>query len=394
MLKAVVSPKLERAATLDYDLAKQVKSADTNPQMRYKAAEFLKNVDGINTGFPTSLHWGPGPYENDYSSADVQGLRDWAEDIPKPANIALRKLEKDYQDLRKAYNGWKTSYAGIVATLDPSSGTPPANAEQLLKYLAGADAQVNQLLAIANEQRTGVRNDLSEIKLRLGKARDMFIAIMDSPAYKDYPCTPTKDELKIVVQVKEKTAGGEESAPETPKAGGGGDSATKDASTADTSGTKPSRAEETIPVYGRWILDYSLGLAGTNLKKRNYIVGPKNPPTDFTTVIQEGASDRLDIGAAALAHFYCLKDQSVTPAITFGVVAKDPVRYLLGVTAVIGGTHRTGRTRVFLTYGLAVGKVERLNGVSVGDTTTASEIKTVSVQRQGTFLAASANFSF
>ncbi len=162
--------------------------------------------------------------------------------------------------------------------------------------------------------------------------------------------------------------------------------------------TKVSKA--TLSLYERPVLDFSAGLAVTNLLKRNWytktVTNPdgtpvKNPDGSTKMLVLKGASDGVDMSAALLGHFYVTHANgiSVGPALGISVGGDNP-RYLTGISLVFGN-----RNRFSLTYGAAFGKVNRLSGGNVeGQPLVGSTLSTESVFRAGEFLSATFNITF
>jgi hypothetical protein len=136
---------------------------------------------------------------------------------------------------------------------------------------------------------------------------------------------------------------------------------------------------QSMPVYGRVVVDYSSGLVVTTLRNQNWFIG-----SDMK--VQRGPGDTANLAVAGLAHLYKTSPNLVIPALTLGIALGDNTRFLAGATAVID----LNIARAMLTCGAAFGKVAVLNNhLDVGSTTTASPVPIATVQRIGMFFGLS-----
>ena len=153
-------------------------------------------------------------------------------------------------------------------------------------------------------------------------------------------------------------------------------------------------------VAGRLAHDFSIGVATTDLHKRNFYIGTEQADPTKTGVFL-GASDKHDTGAVALAHFYYTTSLplglSLGPCL--GVTTADPSRYLVGGSLV---AHLGRRFRLYYSYGAAYGKTTQLTGVGLDPnapapldpTKSLSSPPTTDVNRWGHFSAVTLSLSF
>lgn len=142
-----------------------------------------------------------------------------------------------------------------------------------------------------------------------------------------------------------------------------------------------------IPVYWRFVRDFSAGLASTNLKQANFYIDKSVSPG----VVRRGASDDKNIGAAVLAQGYLTTPYGVSVGPCIGVTVTDNARFLLGGSVVFSPGRRV---RLSFSAGWAYGKVTVLNGDVENTPPNGSSVSTSSVYRQGTFNAATISITF
>ena len=149
-----------------------------------------------------------------------------------------------------------------------------------------------------------------------------------------------------------------------------------------------------VKVYGRPVIDYSAGFVATNLLNKNFSGTPGLDNKGNTiTIVTQGNSDARDASVAGMAHFYRTTSHPLTFGGGLGIAANGTTtsRYLAGLDVVV----QSNRNRFFLSYGVALGKVNVLsNNDVVGRPASTGSVKTDSVLRFGRFLGFSANLAF
>lgn len=157
-----------------------------------------------------------------------------------------------------------------------------------------------------------------------------------------------------------------------------------------------------LRVYGRWVLDVSAGVSATSLRIKNYFMTTTLDATGkvVPVAVREGPGEHRNFGAAVFVSFYRTTKLPLRASFgpSLGIQASDPLRYLLGASAVI---QPANKFRLAFTGGLAYGKVTELNGdVLNGDEQTPAvrplggSPSTASIYRRGWFTALTATYGF
>lgn len=147
-----------------------------------------------------------------------------------------------------------------------------------------------------------------------------------------------------------------------------------------------------VPVFMRFTLDVSAGLARTSLKQRSYYLEPvANADGTKTSYVREGPADRINGGPTILGHIALTTPLPVprspihlSPALSLGATVTDPVRYLLGYSVILDFRQST---RLVFTWGTAWGKLNVLNGDVVGQPALGSAVSTTGLMQRGNFSA-------
>ncbi len=203
---------------------------------------------------------------------------------------------------------------------------------------------------------------------------------------------PNADELDIMIKVDQLGRDLTVPAPAPTTVG---------ATTSYASGAMSSQTLK-IPVYARWVVDFSAGVSVTSLRIRNYYMATTVDSTGKTVplAVRQGPGEDRNLGPSVFAHVYWttpwLLGLSFGPSL--GVQATDPIRYLLGASAII---RPAKRIRLMLTGGWSYGKVAELNGdVLNGDQLTppvrplGASPSTAQIFRRGTFGALTMSLGF
>jgi hypothetical protein len=273
------------------------------------------------------------------------------------------KIKNFKKGLGQDMDDLKAAYLTVVGKLtDPSAPDKPATVME----------QIEKIYAQANADFADVGNDIKGLTAKIESAEGIAKAATKAPEIiKLGPFEAQKDQTKFVLQITPSDAfvklnsGPEANSPPLVK-----------------------QVPRSFDIYGRQVLDFSMGLVGTSFERQNYY---KRDTTDDATAnptIHKGPRDKGDIGFGAFAHYYTTTPSGRTLAPTIGLALNNSsIRALLGVSYVMS----SGDNRSYFTIGMAFGETERLNGYKVGEVID-GDIKTVKVNRTGYFIGVSFNF--
>jgi len=285
------------------------------------------------------------------------------EKLTDPVKERVEKLAEYFGSLDKAYTKVESEYMNLLLKPDPD---PAKQAERVKQAdiiltevrLRQAQAVEDRMVANASMVKIQAKVENAEKYLKAAEAavkREGFILGPLEASGDQYTvyvvATPTKAFLEHQGLADPATA----AAIETPVR---------------------------LDVYGRQVLDFTLGQVFTGLKDRNY-------HKDSLDVVQKGINAGSDFQSAALAHWYRTpRPNNVAFGLTLGTTLDaDRPRILLGGSAIYGSA-----TRVVLSFGLAMGDVTRLNGMRVGQNIGDLDLDTASVRRTSIFAGLSFNF--
>jgi len=118
-----------------------------------------------------------------------------------------------------------------------------------------------------------------------------------------------------------------------------------------------------VQVIGVWKVNYSEGFFISRLTNQNADIVNRTTPTGTDRIVVQRKSDEVELLTGALAHVYYsggfpFTIRDVQGALTLGaaVHGDDPVRYLTGISAIMGR-----KQRAILTVGVVWGKVSQLD---------------------------------
>ena len=117
-----------------------------------------------------------------------------------------------------------------------------------------------------------------------------------------------------------------------------------------------------LPVRGALEVDFSSGVFFSSLRDRRYAA--QSDGAGGSIVARNDEEDSFGVGLGGLVHVHQRRcgDWSHGGSFGLGLDARQDVQYLLGYSALLGRQRRW-----IVTAGVAGGKVERLDGLGVGD---------------------------
>lgn len=149
----------------------------------------------------------------------------------------------------------------------------------------------------------------------------------------------------------------------------------------------------TVKTYFRLVPDYSLGLGVPSYDQQNYYI-------DKSGIVRAGTSDKVNIGAAALAQLYFtpwLIEGAVgipMPGLCFGIIQgieTGQTNYVAGVSGIL---YLGQRIHLSYSYGASWGQITDLNGDVVGSPAIGSQVNTAKYIGTGTFYSFTASYAF
>jgi len=325
------------------------------------------------------------------------------------------KFEKDYGDYVSAKLNWDSVYSSStqrdedIANAPSSSSAAATQANADITNLKSIDTVVAEQATDASQLNSNFQTQEIQSNALLADAAALTLAVMDASPIGRTPAMlvglytriqPDDLQLTVTIIPASQTQSSTPQTAQSPssqsvsqnqggggggKGGGGGGAASQQATTspntatasAVTASASPFSSQTlTIPVTHGWEGAFSLGVVDTTLASRSYYI-PYNSTPPSPLKIQQSTRSKLNVSAAALAHYNYIISSQWAAGPTFGITPIAPYQYLLGLDVAYGHT-----SKLILSGGMAFGQETEAIGINQGTTPT---VNTANVFTNGYF---------